>query len=60
MINNDELQISYDDLVNLGIPSSTAIYDLLDILLSYVNTGELENSKGALSERAKELVRMAI
>ena len=60
MINNDELQISYDDLVNLGIPSSTAIYDLLDILLSYVNTGELENSKGALSERAKEMVRMAI
>ena len=60
MITNDNLQISYDDLVSLGIPASEAIYDLLDILLSYVNSGDLENSKGALSERAKEMVRMAI
>jgi len=60
MITNDELQITYDDLVNLGIPASEALNNLLDILLACVNSGELENSKGALSERVKEIVRMAI
>ncbi len=55
-----DLSVNNRDLIELGIPNGRIIDDVLEMLFELVLNGELENSKGVLLERAKEIVRMAI
>jgi len=55
-----DLKINHDDLISLGIPNGVILDDILGMLSQLVDNGEIENVKGDLLERAKEIVRMAI
>lgn len=54
------LAISKEDLIELGIPKGDILDDILGMLIELIKNGEIENVKGNLLERAKEIVRMAI
>jgi len=55
-----KLAINHDDLLAVGIPQGAILDDILGILYDLVFAQEIENTKGVLLERAKEIVRMAI
>jgi len=59
-MNKFNLVIGHEDLIALGIPKGIILDDILGMLDELVANGELENTKGVLLERAKEIVRMAI
>jgi len=59
-MNKFNLVIGHEDLISLGIPKGIILDDILGMLNELVANGELENTKGVLLERAKEIVRMAI
>ncbi len=54
------LAVDRSDLLALGIEDIPSVDCVLDMLTELVKSNELENSKGVLCERAKEIVRMAI
>jgi len=54
------LAINHTDLLAIGVPQGVILDDVLGMILELVSSGEIENTKGVLLERAKEIVRMAI
>ena len=54
------LAINHEDLIEIGIPKGAILDDILGMLRDLVSSGEIENLKGVLLERSKEIVRMAI
>ncbi len=59
-MNDFKLAVNHEDLIALGIPKGAILDDILGMLLELVSSGEIENTKGVLLERSKEIVRMAI
>lgn len=59
-MNDFKLAVNHADLIELGIPEGAILDDILGMLRELVSSGEIENTKGVLLERSKEIVRMAI
>ena len=59
-MNDLKLSVNHADLIELGIPEGAILDDILGMLRALVSDGEIENTKGVLLERSKEIVRMAI